>query len=408
MMVAANRSQPRHRAAPGGCDPRLPRDSGLSTSGTEFGRQHAAVPRKTSTTTNSVTLSDVAKAAGVSIATASMVLNPTERTAKVSDERTALVKAAAERLGYVANYHARAMHLGRAETIGFALDYGEAGRELDDEPMDVGYFHHLTMGIETETHFVGYNLALIGPGTEERAVARGIHQLQQRRLDALIIPAVLSSVRLSNLITEAPDLPIVLIEHDGKTDFPVVHYDEAEGVRRAVAHLAGLGHRRLLWLGPDQDGRRGRADYFSAAAQAAGVTGETCLFRVPEPVHDRHSLIRAASAALAGRMARERQFTGVVCYNDFTAVGAYDALLSAGLTIPRDISVVGFDDFVAAYLFPRLTTVSHMLVGMGRRATQLALEMAGGPAARAALRGRREVLVPELVLRASTAPPPGA
>ncbi|MBA3700503.1 MAG: LacI family DNA-binding transcriptional regulator [Planctomycetes bacterium] len=358
------------------------------------------------TVTNS-TLSDVAKAAGVSIATASMVLNPTDKTAKVSDERTALVKAAAERLGYVANYHARAMHLGLSETIGFALDYGQAGRELDDEPMDVGYFHHLTMGIEAETHFVGYNLALIGPGTQERAVARGIRQLQQRRLDALIVPAVLSSVRLSNLISEAPDLPIVLIEHDGSSAFPVVHYDEAEGVRRAVAHLAGLGHRQLLWLGPDQDGRRGRADQFREAVQAAGLGGETCFFTVPEPVYDRHSIIRAAGAALSARLARGRDVTALVCYNDFTAVGAYDALLSAGVHIPREVSVVGFDDFVAAYLHPRLTTVSHMLVGMGRRATQLALEMARGPQARAGLRGRREVLVPELVLRASTAPPPG-
>lgn len=360
------------------------------------------MPRKTVTTP---TLSDVAKAAGVSIATASMVLNPTGKTAKVGDERTARVKAAAERLGYVANYHARAMHLGLAETIGFALDYGQAGRELDDDPMDVGYFHHLTMGIEAETHFVGYNLALIGPGTEERAVARGIRQLQQRRLDALIVPAVLSSVRLSSLISEAPDLPIVLIEHDGPSTFPVVHYDEAEGIRRAVVHLAELGHRRLLWLGPDQHGRRGRADHFSAASQAAGLQADTCFFTVPEPVHDRHSLIRASAGALAARIAGGRDFTGIVCYNDFTAVGAYDALLSAGVHIPQQVSVVGFDDFVAAYVHPRLTTVSHMLVGMGRRATQLALEMARGAPARAALRGRREMLVPELVVRASTAAP---
>jgi LacI family transcriptional regulator len=152
------------------------------------------VPKKSASST--VTLSDVAKAAGVSIATASMVLNPTERTGKVSVERTARVKAAAAQLGYVANFHARAMHLGRAETIGFALDYGEAGREVDDDPMDVGYFHHLTMGIEQKTHFVGNNLALIGPGLQERAVERGVRQLQERRLDALIIPAVLSSARL--------------------------------------------------------------------------------------------------------------------------------------------------------------------------------------------------------------------
>lgn len=362
------------------------------------------MPRKPATT--SATLSDVAKAAGVSIATASMVLNPTERTAKVSDERTALVKAAAERLGYVANYHARAMHLGRAETLGFALDYGVAGQQADDEPMGVGYFHHLTMGIETETHFVGYNLALIGPGVEERAVDRGVHQLQQRRLDALIVPAVLSSVRLHKLIGEQPDLPIVLIEHDGASAFPVVHYDEAAGVRTAVEHLASLGHRELLWLGPADPGPLARAGMFDQAVRGAGVAGSQLTFSIPEPRYHRSSIINGATAALTQRLRQPRTFTGIVCYNDFTAVGAYAALLSAGISIPRQMSVVGFDDFFAAYVHPRLTTVSHMLVQMGRRAAELALEMADGPAARARLKGYRDVLVPELVRRDSTAPSP--
>ncbi len=363
------------------------------------------MPRKPASSTT-VTLSDVAKAAGVSIATASMVLNPTERTAKVSDERTARVKAAAEQLGYVANYHARAMHLGRAETLGFALDYGVAGQKTDDEPMGVGYFHHLTMGIETETHYVGYNLALIGPGIEERAVDRGVRQLQQRRLDALIVPAVLSSVRLHKLIGEAPDLPIVLIEHDGDSAFPVVHYDEAAGVRTAVEHLAGLGHRELLWIGPDDVGPLARAGMFDQAVRRAGLAGSRVTFTVAEPRHHRHSTIDAATKALAQRLRQPRSFTGIVCYNDFTAVGAYAALLSAGIAIPGEMSVVGFDDFVAAYLHPRLTTVSHMLVQMGRRAAELALEVAEGSAARSRLKGYRHVLVPELVRRDSTAGPP--
>lgn len=354
----------------------------------------------------SVTLTDVAKAAGVSIATASMVLNPSSRTAKVSAERTQRVREAATRLGYVANYHAQAMHLGRAETLGFALDYGQAGRESHDEPMGGEYFHHLTMGIETQTHFVGYNLALIGPGTAERAVERGVRQLQQRRLDALIVPAVLQSVRLSRLAVEPPDLPIVLIEHDGPSLLPVVHYDEAEGVRRAVQHLAQLGHRDLLWLGPQGDGHGStRQDLFNAAAQAAGVQAHACTFVVPEPRHRRTSTIDAATSALTQRLHAARGFTGIICYNDFTAVGAYAALLSAGIAIPLQMSVVGFDDFIAAYLHPRLTTVSHMLVQMGRRAAELALELIADPAARLAHRGQREVLVPDLVLRDSTARP---
>ena len=357
------------------------------------------------------TLTDVAKAAGVSVATASMVLNPGAKTNKVSDERTARVREAATRLGYVGNYHARAMQVGRAETIGLALDFGVAGQAPSDEiPMGGEYFHHLTIGIEAQTHFVGYNLALIGPGTQERAVDRGIRQIQQRRLDALVVPGVLmrSPDRIQRLV-QVQDLPIVLVEHDGAGTLPVVSYDEAEGVRRAVAHLAGLGHRELLWLGPGGEGPQLREQHFTTAVKKGGLHGSSCRYGDPVGPASRTMVADAALAALAARLAaprsKPRDFTAIVCYNDQTAVGAYGALMAAGLSIPGDVSVIGYDDFMAPYLVPRLTTVSHMMVQMGRRAAELALEMATSPDGVQRLAGHRELLVPELVVRASTAPP---
>lgn len=353
------------------------------------------------------TLTDVAKAAGVSVATASMVLNPGAKTNKVSVERTALVREAAARLGYVANYHARAMQVGRAETIGLALDFGSAGQAPSDEtPMGGEYFHHLTVGIEAQTHFVGYNLALIGPGHQERAVDRGIRQILQRRLDALVVPGVLMrTAEAIQRLVKAQHLPIVLVEHDGAGTLPVVGYDEAEGVRRAVAHLAGLGHRDLLWLGPDGSGPQQREQFFMQAAKTAGLRGSTCRYAEPSGPASRTSTADAALAGLAVQLSKPRSFTGIVCYNDQTAVGAYGALMAAGLVIPRDVSVIGYDDFMAPYLVPRLTTVSHMLVQMGRRAAELALEIAATPDGVQRRAGHRELLVPELVVRASTAPP---
>lgn len=351
------------------------------------------------------TLTDVAKAAGVSVATASMVLNPGAKANKVSEERTARVREAAALLGYVGNYHARAMQVGRAETIGLALDFGVAGQAPSDEiPMGGEYFHHLTVGVEAQTHFVGYNLALIGPGTQERAVDRGIRQIQQRRLDALVVPGVLmrSPERIQRLM-KIQDLPVVLVEHDGAGSLPVVGYDEAEGVRRAVAHLAQLGHRDLLWLGPESPGPRQREQHFITAAWDGGLRGSSCRFADPVVQASRTVLADAALAALAAHLAKPREFTAIVCYNDQTAVGAYGALMAAGLAIPRDVSVIGYDDFMAPYLVPRLTTVSHMMVQMGRRAAELALELAASPDAVRRLAGHRELLVPELVVRASTA-----
>lgn len=355
------------------------------------------------------TLTDVAKAAGVSVATASMVLNPGAKTNKVSDERTARVREAAARLGYVANYHARAMQVGRSETIGLALDFGVAGDVQSDEvPMGGVYFHHLTMGVEAHTHFVGFNLALIGPGREERAVDRAIRQIQQRRLDALVVPGVLmrSPDAIARLV-KAQDMPIVLVEHDGAGTLPVVSYDEAEGVRRAVAHLAALGHRQVLWLGEASDGPQQREQQFIAAARAAGLRGSVCHYEKVGCQHTRTTTVDAAQAGLSKFLAagKTREFTAIVCYNDLTAVGAYGALMAAGLSIPRDVSVIGYDDFMAPYLVPALTTVSHMMVQMGRRAAELALEIAASPDGVQKRAGHRELLVPELVVRASTAPP---
>jgi DNA-binding LacI/PurR family transcriptional regulator len=353
-----------------------------------------------------ITLVDVAKVAGVSVATASMVLNPGKGAARVGPERAERVRQAASQLGYHGNYHARAMQVGRAETIGLALDFGQAGAEPSLEvPMGGEYFHHLTVGVEEQTHFVGYNLAIIGPGHQERAIDRGVRQIRQRRLDALVVPGVLSSVRHNRVLGENRDLPIVLVESDGIGDLPVVTYDEAEGVRRAVAHLAALGHRDLLWLGPACDGNPNlREQLFIKAVWDAGLRGASCRYPEPTGRFTRTTIADAAHAALRGLLAEPRTFTAVVCYNDFNALGAYAALLGAGLAIPHDVSVVGFDDFIATYVWPRMTTVSHMMVQMGKRAGELAIEMAGSAEALVRLRGHREVLAPELIVRDSTGP----
>jgi DNA-binding LacI/PurR family transcriptional regulator len=354
-----------------------------------------------------ITLTDVAKAAGVSVATASMVLNPSNGICKVSAGRAERVRDAAQRLGYHGNYHARAMQMGRAETIGLALDFGQPGAEATAKG-DMGgvYFHTLTAGVEAQTRFVGQNLAIIGPGHEERATDRGMRQIMQRRIDGLVVAAVLQSIRQTRLYVEQPKLPVVLVEHEPTCAFPVVHYDEAAGIVVAVQHLASLGHRELLWLGPDQEGPRRREQHFIQAVWDAGLKGASCRFTVPtRDGHDQDHLADAAEAGLARHLAGGAKITAVMAYNDSCAIGAYGALMRAGLRIGHDVSVVGFDDIHAPHVFPRLTAVSHMLFEMGRRASELALEMADGGAEEIERRrGHREVFTPRLVVRDSTGP----
>ena len=138
--------------------------------------------------------------------------------------------------------------------------------------------------------------------------------------------------------------------------------------------------------------------------RVAGLRGSSCRFqRIQSGTDYLADLADAAEAALAEHLCNtSRTFTGVVCYNDVTAIGACGALLASGLRIPDDVSVIGFDNVEAPLANPRLTTVSHRLDEMGRRATEMVLELVDDPTAVTRLRGHREILCPELVVRKST------
>ena len=353
-----------------------------------------------------VKLRDVAEAAGVSVTTASMVLNPGKQICRVRPECAEKIKLVAQRLGYVGNYHARAMQLGRAETIGLALDAGQVGLDNQGPASVIGgpYFSQLAGGVESYTHYTGYNLTIIGPGKTERAPDRGVRQLLQRRLDGLVVSGVLTSINSSRLLQEEPLLPVVLAEYESPTQIPVVTYGEQEGVALGVSHLAELGHRELLWLGPDNPGPARREQMFIRGVWDRGLRGSSCRFSVGVDKPDTNPVADAAQAALTQKLKEPRTFTGLVCYNDATAIGAYGALMNAGLRIPADVSVVGFDDFSASSVFPRLTTVSHVLAEMGRKAAELVYEMAADPKAMERLRGHREVIIPRLIKRDSSGP----
>ena len=203
---------------------------------------------------------------------------------------------------------------------------------------------------------------------------------------------------------------LVMTEYAGQTQLPMVNWDQTLGVKLAVQHLAELGHRQILWLGPESQTEsssyRVREQLFVTAAWDAGLRGASCRFTNspdfgPFPAEKWSD---SASGAL-GQYISERgknTFSAILCYNDVTALGAYRALRSAGLSVPEDISVVGFDNIEAPLLIPKLTTVDHMLHEMGRRATDMLLEAAKNPTHWSEWQGRREIIAPELIVREST------
>jgi len=357
-------------------------------------------------------LGTVAQEAGVSITTASRVLNGSRYAQRISEPCAQRVREAAKRLGYTANYHARSIKLGRAETIGLALELGAPDQKWQPKVL-IGntYYQAIIAGIEAATHAVSYNLSLIGPRASESAIERGVVGIKERRLDGLLIVGIALGSGQNAVLLEAPDLPIVVIQAQVPTALPVVDFDDVAGVSLAVRHLAELGHKELLWLGPasseDLAHSTERERRFMTEVWDRGLRGSSCRFDAKcqgtgNPIQD------MAHKTLTEFMAQSpRRFTAVVCYNDLIAIGAARALLQQGVRIPQGVSVVGFDNAEAALAYPPLTTVDHKFTEIGQRAAEWVLKMvAEGEDERHHLRGMRDMIAPELVIRESTGPAP--
>lgn len=362
------------------------------------------------------TLTEVARHAGVSIATASMVLNPGKQQPRVSAEVAERVRAAARTLNYVPNYHAQSMKLGRADNIAVSLDIGGVGAAVQHADLSGSYFGTIIGAVELVARNRGFQTTIVGPHAQSRAPDRGILGIRQRRFDGLVVPGLSVRQDLTDFFQQTPDVPAVVVEYPGQTAWPVVDWDEAAGVRLAVDHLAELGHRRLLWLGPWEDAATEspspRERLAATYAAERGLELKPLRFDPhypPEPVEPWPAapVADAAHAALRAHLVSTTPaFTAILCWNDNAGIGACGALLEAGYQIPRDVSVIGFDNIEAKMCIPRLTSVSHRLHDMGARAAEMLLEMVNDAAAITRYRGVRESLQPILLKRQSAGPAP--
>ncbi len=333
-----------------------------------------------------VTLKDVAARAGVHPATASRALNPETRLL-VSEETARRVLEAATALGYTPNPVARSLRTRRSHTVGVLIP------DLNN-PL----FPPIVRGLEDRLAAAGY-VALIGntdfDDDRERVV---FEQLRARHVDGF----VLATAHLhSPLLAEAAraELPVVLVNRLADDyRFPSVSVDNERGIRMAVAHLAGLGHRRIAHIAGPQDTSTGLSRYrgFAAAMADHGlpVPADLVAFAKAYTVQEGLRCCRALLESAAG-------CTAIAAGNDLLALGCYEALDDMGLSCPADISVVGFNDMpFLDRLRPPLTTVRFPHYQVGTEAAQLLLERIGGPG------GPVKVLylAPEFVVRGSTAP----
>nr|WP_211291199.1 LacI family DNA-binding transcriptional regulator [Kineococcus xinjiangensis] len=328
-----------------------------------------------------VSMADVARHAGVSAQTVSRVSNGYEG---VVPETRELVLRAMRELGYRPNGAARALKYGEFRTIGvllFTLSTTGNMRTLD--------------AIATSAAREGYAITVIPiAAPTEAGVHGGFSRLEELAVDGVII---IMEVHLldSAVVSLPPGLHTVVVDSDAGDRYAVVDTDQADGARQVVEHLLALGHRTVWHVaGPESSfaGER-RTAAWRQSLRAAGR---------PVPPMLRGDWSAESGYAAGLRLAEEPGCTAVFAANDQMALGLLRAFHERGLVVPRDISVVGFDDTAdCASFIPPLTTVHQDFAEVGRRCVDGVLQQirtgSGEPGT---------TLVPtRLVVRGSTAPP---
>lgn len=332
------------------------------------------------------TRDDVARMAGVSPATVSYVLNDGPRP--VSAAVRGRVLAAVEMLGYQPNLVARSLRLQKRSTVGLILP-----------DLHNSFYTEVAGGAEEAASEGAASLLLTHSGFDAERELRCVTQLINERVGGVVwVPTGHSQEPVRRL--ETFRIPVVVL--DSPVDLHVeytITADNVAGGRAATQHLIELGHRRIGYIaGPSQMGHseRRRAGY-AAALTEAGIPLDPSLV-VPGGVF--HEEGRRAAAKL---LDRPDPPTGIVAYNDLTAIGALRAARELDYELPRDLSVVGFDDVAEArYTWPALTTVAQPKRDMGRWSVEILLHLIEAEPVPTADWSDLPV---ELVVRESTAPP---
>lgn len=332
------------------------------------------------------TIKDVAARAGVSFTTVSHVLNGTRR---VSEQARARVEQAVAEMGYSPSAVARALKT--SETFIFGVLVPNITNP---------FFAELTRGIEDRCRQTDYSVFLCNSDDEPERQKRYLQTLLERRVDGLLLAAAADQDEAQVRRLASARVPTVLVERRiAGLNADLVRVDHDAGARLAANHLLALGHRAIACLsGPSRfEVSRERSAGWRAALQEAGVELRPEWWLEGD-------FSAAAGHALAHRLLQRGEVSAILAGNDLMAFGVLRAAAELGLSVPGDLSVVGFDGIdMGSYMHPALTSVGHPIRELGEIAASVLLERLSNRAG-----DRREVLLaPRLIERASTGPARG-
>jgi len=330
------------------------------------------------------TMKQVAERAGVSTTTVSHVIN---RTRVVSKEVQDRVQAVIQELHYIPSAVARSLKNDKTHTLGMLVPNSS-------NP----YFAELIQGIEDAAFRLGYNIILCNSYDDPKKQAAYIRVLLEKRIDGLILVSSGSDRELTRLLSDEK-IPKVLVDRElagVRADF--VETDHEQGGYLATKYLIELGHTDIACVSGPQD-------LLSSSARVAGYRRALRDAHIrPRADHLVYSdfTSRGGYEAFRKLLALKKRPTAVFAGNDLMAIGGICAAHAQGVQVPRDLSVVGYDDIaLASYCNPPLTTISQPK----RRIGELTAHILVDRLADVATPLRRELLQPALVARASTAPP---
>jgi DNA-binding LacI/PurR family transcriptional regulator len=332
---------------------------------------------------NAVTLKAVARHLGLTPGTVSAVLNNSEAASSIPERTRKRIIAGARELNYRPNFLARSLRVQRTFSIGVII------AEIGDV-----YGAMVVSGIEECLREKDFFFLTVAHRHDSRLLASYSDMLTSRGVEGLIT--------IDTSLEVAPPLPTVAVAgHRSIDNVTNVILDHHRAAEVALRHLQQLGHKRIAFL-RGQDESADSATRWAAIEELAGEFGIIIYPELVVQLKGSDSTPELGYPYGKALLARNVPFTALFAYNDISAIGAMRAFQEAGLRIPQDVSVVGFDDVsIASFSLPALTTVRQPMLKMGRIAAQTIVDRIEGHAPFIS-----EIAVePELVVRNSTAPP---
>jgi LacI family transcriptional regulator len=327
----------------------------------------------------------VAQRAGVSSATVSRVLNG---SGPVKEETAKHVRQILKELNFIPNPSATTLKYGRSNTYGVIIP------DLTNP-----FFPEFLHSLEDKLVSNDFELLIATTQSSEAKLIRSVRRMLMRRVDGVLIMASEVATRAIEPLFDH-SIPIVTIDRrhvqEGTGDV-AIQFEDA--YRQAVEHLAKLGHRLIGFIGGEEGiyTSRVRQRAFERAMQSAGLSYE------PEFIRVGNYRVSGGDAAMRSLLAARKKPTAIVTANDMTAIGAMRALHACGVSIPRDMSIVGFDGIdLGDAMYPPLTTVAVSPVELADACVRALDHLRNG----VDQRGLRLSVGCSLVARGTTAPPP--